>query len=428
MRGIDVISALSASQPRLRPAILLICLVCLLALVGCAGLAVSDLRSSVHRAPPADLPMTIRTLDDDHRFVQLSSTTVADQLRAEQAGGTLNILALSGGGAAGAFGAGALAGLTRSGSRPDFMVVTGVSAGALVAPYAFLGSSWDARLLEAYTSGAGEHLLQPRGLGAIFGSSLYRGAPLTHLVDTYLSEEMIQAVAREAAKGRLLLVATTDVATGEPIVWDMGSIARNGGPYARTLFRDVLVASASVPGMFPPVIIRVREDDSFHDEAHVDGATTVPFFVPRAFAQTSAAARDGVHGAAVYVIIDGPLGATARTTRLTTRGIVTRSIHAGLNHMLRTTLELTAATAQLQGSTLQYSAIPTVYPYLDPFDFRADTMRALFRYASECAQAGRLWTAFPRADDGSETVRTMTEMRTIPCPADEMPIEYFAAR
>src|ERR1700728_5367871 len=138
-----------------------------------------------------------------------------------------------------------------------------------------------------FTGIAGDNLLQSRGLGVIFGSSVYSGRPLRQLIDTYVSDEMIRAIAEEAAKGRLLLVATTDVASGEPVVWDLGAIAKNGGPSARTLFRDVLVAFASVPGMFPPVIIRVRENGASHDEAHIDGAATVPFFVPPAFLQAS---------------------------------------------------------------------------------------------------------------------------------------------
>jgi hypothetical protein len=244
----------------------------------------------------------------------------------------------------------------------------------------------------------------------------------------YVSDTMIEAVAREADKGRLLLVATTDVATGEPVVWDLGSIASNGGPNARTLFRDVLVASASVPGMFPPVIIRVQEDGAPHDEAHVDGAATIPFLVPPAFVQTPLETFDGAHRTAVYVIIDGPLGEAARATRLTARAILSRSIHAGLDRLLLTTLELTAATAQLQGATLQYSAVPGAYPPLDPFDFRVGTLRPLFRYADECAQAGRLWTTFGRTHDDSGTLRSMAETQKVPCPADDAFIRYFASR
>jgi predicted acylesterase/phospholipase RssA len=263
---------------------------------------------------------------------------VAERLRAQRGGEPLSILALSGGGAFGAFGAGAMVGLTRSGSRPEIAVVTGIGTGALIAPYAFLGPTWDARLRDVYTSGAADNLLQSRGLGALFGSSLYSGKPLQQLVDAYVSDEMIQAIAHEAGRGRLLLVATTDVASGERVVWDLGAIALNGGTNARTLFRDVLVASASVPGMFPPVMIRVHEDGAPRDQAHVDGSATGPFFVPPAFVQTTPETRDATR-TAVYVIVDGPLGEASGATRLTTRAILSRSIHAGLNHLLRTTLE-----------------------------------------------------------------------------------------
>src|SRR3977135_3355555 len=286
--------------------LLLIYPVCLLALQGCADLAVAESTPMVDWQPPANAPMTIRALDADSRLSEVSSVAAAERLRGLHPGEPLNILALSGGGAYGAFGAGAVAGLTRPGSRPDFTVVTGVSVGALVAPFAFLGPSWDAELLEVFASGPGEDLLQSRGLGAIFGSSLYRGKPLQQLVDAHLSDTMIQAIAREAEKGRLLLVATTDVVTGMPVVWDLGAIARNGGPNARALLRDVLVASASVPGMFPPVMIHVNKDGVPHDQAHVDGSATMPFFVPPAFVQTPPEARGGSNHTAVYVIIDGP--------------------------------------------------------------------------------------------------------------------------
>jgi predicted acylesterase/phospholipase RssA len=406
-----------AWKVRLRFAVLLAGFVFLFALEGCAGLAAGE--PDTQRQSLAHLPVTIRTLGTDQRFSALSSTVVAQQLRALRPGEPLNILALSCGAGAGAFGAGAVAGLTRSGARPDFAVVTGVSTGALIAPYAFLGSAWDARLIEAFANGARGDFLQPRGLGALFGSSVYRGAPLKRLVDAYASDEMIQAIARETDRGRLLLVATTNVATGEPVVWDLGAIARNGGPNARTLFRDVLVASASIPGMFPPVTIQVREDGAAHDEVHVDGAATMPFFVPRAFAEAPRETLTHTPPAAVYVLIDGQLGETARATRLTARAIFTRSVDAGLHQMMMTTLELTAATAQLQGATLQYSAIPSAYPLPDGFDFHRDTMRPLLNYAYECAQAGRLWTAFRRTDDEPGSAGSAEEARKVPCPADE---------
>src|SRR5579862_3134290 len=274
----------------------------LLVLQGCAQTAIREPASSEGDAPDA-----IRVLGADQRFSSVDSLSVARRVRAVRAGQPVTILALSGGGAGGAFGAGALVGLTRSASRPSFSVVTGVSTGALIAPYAFLGPAWDDRLIEVYTSGRAEHLLQSRGLGALFGSSVYRGEPLKDLVDRYATEELIEAVAHEASTGRLLLVATTEVSTREPVVWDLGSIAMNGGAGARALFRDVLVASASVPGLFPPVVIRVHEHEALYDEVHVDGTNALPFFVPLAFLEASRDASDPSRGTAVYVIVDGRL-------------------------------------------------------------------------------------------------------------------------
>jgi hypothetical protein len=180
--------------------------------------------------------------------------------------------------------------------------------------------------------------------------------------------------------------------------------------------------------MFPPVIIRVPGNGAAHDEAHIDGSVTLPFFVPPAFVQTPLKVLDRSYRTAIYIIVDRPLGEPAQATRLTAHAILSRSIHAGLNHMLLTRLELTAATAQLQGATLQYSAVPDAYPLLDAYDFRAEMMRPLFRYAYECAEAGRLWTAFRRADDDRGTVRTAAETQKIPCPADDASIRYFASR
>jgi predicted acylesterase/phospholipase RssA len=368
--------------------------------------------------------MTFRTLGTDHRFSELSSTAAAEHLRTQRAGEPLTLLALSGGGAGGAFGAGAVAGLTRSGARPAFDVVTGVSAGALIAPYAFLGPAWDAQLLEAFTGAAGDNLLQSRGVGVFFGSSVYSGRPLRQLIDGYVSDAMIQAVAREADKGRLLLVATTDVASGEPVIWDLGAIAKNGGASARTLFRDVLVASASIPGMFPPVIIRVDEEGLAQIQAHVDGAATLPFFVPPAFLQTTS--RMPGPRPAVFVIVDGALGDAGRTTRLTARAILSRSISVGLNHLMLTRMQLTVATAQLEGADLRYSSLPARYPLPDSFDFSAKIRRPLVRYAYECAQAGRLWTAIPRADGAR--LSHMAQTSSMPCPADDPFFGYFATR
>jgi predicted acylesterase/phospholipase RssA len=367
-----------------------------LVLQGCAQAPAREPASFQGEAPNA-----IRTLGPDQHFSTLPSQSVARRVREQRAGQPVSILALSGGGADGAFGAGALVGLTQSASRPQFSVVTGVSTGALIAPYAFLGSDWDNQLVEVYTSGRAEHLLHSRGLAALFGSSMYSGTPLKELVDRYATDALIQAVAHEASTGRLLLVATTDVSTGEPVIWDLGSIAMNGGANARALFRDVLVASASVPGLFPPVLIRVQEQQVLYEELHVDGAIAVPFFVPQGFVAPAHGASDPSHGTAVYVIVDGQLSEQPAPIRLRTRAILSRSVSAGLNHMMRTTLELTATDAELEGAKFQFTAIPLAYPHLKSFDFGTPTMQSLFSYGYLCAQAGRLWTSSPGSRAGA---------------------------
>jgi predicted acylesterase/phospholipase RssA len=395
----------------------------LLALQGCAQTAIRETTSAQQEEPNA-----IRTLGPDQRFATLSAQNVARRLRAQNAGQPFNILALSGGGADGAFGAGALVGLTRSALRPQFSVVTGVSAGALIAPYAFLGPDWDDQLVEVYTSGRAEHLLHSRGLGVLFGSSVYSGTPLKQLVDRYATDALIQAVAREASTGRLLLVATTDVSTGEPVIWDLGSIAMNGGAGARALFRDVLVASASVPGLFPPVVIRVQEQQALYEEVHVDGAISAPFFVPLAFVAPTQDTNNPSQGAAVYVIVDGRLSEQPAAIRLRARSILSRSVSTGLNHMLRTTLELTATDAELQGAKFQFAAIPVAYPHVDAFDFRTPSMRSLFQYGYKCAQAGRLWTSSRSVGREDANLDDTGAGPPNQCPADDEFIGRLAVR
>jgi predicted acylesterase/phospholipase RssA len=406
----------------------ILCLASLLALDACASAA---LRAPVtsRAEDSSQAPETIRTLRADQQFAELPIASVAQRAREVRPGQPFNILALSGGGADGAFGAGALIGLAQAGTRPAFAVVTGVSAGALIAPYAFLGPEWDHELADAYTSGRAEHLLQPRGLGVVFGSSAYSGAPLKHLVEHYLTDALVQAVAREAATGRLLLVATTNVDTGETVVWDLGSIAMNGGQQAKALLRDVLVASASVPGLFPPVIIRVQERGRLLAEAHVDGTATTPFLVPASLAQQPPGYDPVPHATTVYVIVDGRLSEEQRPVELKFRAILSRSISVGLTHMMRTSLELTATSTEIQGAHFEYAAIPVAYGSVTPLDFHAATMRALFQYGLDCAQTGRFWISSPRiAGRGAERRGDDGTTQSVSCPAEDEFIGHFAVR
>ncbi|MCL6634858.1 MAG: patatin-like phospholipase family protein [Peptococcaceae bacterium] len=187
-----------------------------------------------------------------------------------------NILALSGGASGGAFGAGALVGLTRSGRRPDFAIVTGVSTGALIAPLAFLGSEWDERLADAYVGGHAADLLSIRGFAGALGTGLFKGEGLEALIAPIIDERLMDAVAAEHARGRRLLIATTNLDSQKATIWDMGAIASRGGEAALKLFREVMLASASVPGLFPPRLFDVEAGGERFQEMHVDGGVAAP--------------------------------------------------------------------------------------------------------------------------------------------------------
>jgi predicted acylesterase/phospholipase RssA len=193
----------------------------------------------------------------------------------------VNVLALSGGGAEGAFGAGILCGWTRAGARPQFKLVTGISTGALMAPFAFLGSDYDKQLEEVYTTTSSHDIYQPYGPVAILLSlanlkalpSMADSRPLTRLVDRMIDADVLQKVAREHSKGRRLLIGTTQLDAQRLVIWNMGAIAVSGHPQALELFRKIMVASASIPAVFPPQHFEVEAAGSHFQEMHVDGGT-----------------------------------------------------------------------------------------------------------------------------------------------------------
>ncbi|MCX5894097.1 MAG: patatin-like phospholipase family protein, partial [Deltaproteobacteria bacterium] len=187
-----------------------------------------------------------------------------------------NFLALSGGGGDGAFGAGILCGWTAAGTRPQFKLVTGISTGALIAPFAFLGPEYDARLKEAYTTISDQDIYTvPNLLKLVINLGRIEGAastePLARLLERIIDDNMIQAIAVEHNKGRRLLVGTTQLDAQRQVIWNMGAIAASGHPDAPKLFRQVLRASASIPVAFSPVYIKVKAGGQEYDEMHVDG-------------------------------------------------------------------------------------------------------------------------------------------------------------
>lgn len=202
------------------------------------------------------------------------------QTRGRQRLGTEHMLALSGGGDNGAFGAGILYGWTQRGDRPDFSLVTGVSTGALIAPFAFLGPGYDEQLKAVYTSvDQNDIAIQRPALAVLTSDSLADTAPLARLIARYVTDEMIAGIAREYARGRLLLIATTDLDLGQPVIWNIGAIAASGHPQAGDTIRKVLLASASIPGFFPPVPMDLEVGGQRRQELHVDGGATTQVFL-----------------------------------------------------------------------------------------------------------------------------------------------------
>jgi len=390
-----------------------ICLLAVLLLAGCATPRRPAPPDRFSVAAPVGFPATVRSLGSDRRFFVTHLDELRRRVGAASGGGPFNILALSGGGAGGAFGAGALVGLGRRGALPQFAVVTGVSTGALLAPFAFLGPAWDQELTEAFASARTEHLLRWRGFGVLFRSGVYQSKPLLELVDHYVTDAMIREVAAQYEKGRMLLVATTDLDKEETTIWDMGAIAAHGGESARTLFRDVLVASASIPGLFPPVLIRVSDSTGSYDEMHVDGSTSAPFFFTWEVAEVLAIDAAELKNANLYIIINGQLGTTPQTTRDKTFVVLRRSFSAQLMHALRATLERGVEFARIYGMNLKFARIPVEYPYRGPLNFKPEAMQALFNYAAGCAAGGKLWTTAEQA-----LARTERTMLPGSCPGE----------
>lgn len=193
---------------------------------------------------------------------------------------TISYLAISGGGSNGAFGAGLLNGWSASGKRPEFEIVSGVSTGALIAPFAFLGPKYDKPLREIYTLYSTDDILEPQILaGLLGGNAVSSTKPLERLIAHYVNRDFMAAIAREHAKGRRLLIGTTNLDAERPVIWDMGGIAQRNSDEALQLFRDVLLASAALPGLFPPVYVKVTSGGKTYQEMHVDGGTTENAFL-----------------------------------------------------------------------------------------------------------------------------------------------------
>jgi hypothetical protein len=385
--------------------------ICALVSVGVGGCA------TLERLPAVSYAQAKQTdiLDiPDARFYVSESKQILDlairaSQRLSQTRGALTnryFLAISGGGDDGAFGAGLLVGWSDRGDRPVFDLVTGVSTGSLSAPFVFLGQKYDAQLKEIYTDTTANDIFvrRPTVLAAIASDAVSDSAPLRRMIARYLDQAMIQRIAEEYNKGRLLFILTTNLDQGRPVIWNIGAIASSNNPKARDLIIDVLLASASIPAVFPPVMLDVTVDGVRHQEMHVDGGTIAQAFLyPPSFSLRSAAARAGIdekklrasRKRVAYVIRNGRFTRAEESVKLQTiaiarEALLTMTASSGVNDTYRMYL-----LAKRDGVDFNLASIGDDFdvPYKGPFD--KEYMQTLFAYGYQKGRAGYPWQKAP---------------------------------
>lgn len=313
---------------------------------------------------------------------------------------TATLLSVSGGGENGAFGAGLLCGWSETGTRPEFNLVTGVSTGALTAPFAFLGPRYDGALRDVYTNITLRDVAEARGyIRAVFNDALSDTSPLFRTISRHLNETMLAEIGVAYEQGRLLLIGTTNLDAQVPVVWNIGAIAKSGHPRALDLVRRLLLASAAVPGAFPPVMIDVEVQGQRYQEMHVDGgAFAQAFLYPRAVGEARAARRRRgvrVREVRAYVIRNARLDPEWASVNRRVFGIVGRAIStmiftSGFNDVIR----MYEAT-QRDGIDFNLAYIGPDFTIEVKEPFEQAYMRALFEYGYDRGRRGYRWAKRP---------------------------------
>jgi len=313
----------------------------------------------------------------------------------------LDLLVLSGGGDHGAFGAGFLYGWTRSGTRPEFKLVTGVSTGALIAPFAFLGSRYDDALKEAYTTINAGDIYNPRLFSVLWNDAFANTGPLADLIERYFTGDFIAQVADAHRQGRRLWIATTNLDADRLVVWNMGAIAQSGDPDALNLFRRIILASSSIPGVFPPVLIDVELDGETFDEMHVDGGVKAQLFINAETLNISSLKKkyEVVEGGRpdwrIFIIRNAEVGPHPRQVPRKISAITSRSLASLLKSQGRSDLERIYIMARDNGIDFNWVSVPTAYEpqTSEPFD-RAE-MNRMFEMGYELGSKGDAWRTQP---------------------------------
>lgn len=310
----------------------------------------------------------------------------------------LYYLALSGGGQHGAFGAGVLRAWTESGTRPVFDAVVGISTGAIIAPFAFLGSSHDNALEQFYTTNATKDLLAPTIFSGITGgTALSSTAPLRAKIAQYITPEILEKVGAEYRKGRFLYIGTTNLDVSRPVVWDMGAIAISGHPGALQLFRDVIQASAAIPVAFPPVFINVEAGGVSYDEMHVDGGVTsqVSLVSPELPIFMLDERLGHELDREVYVIVNGrivppPKAVTPRVLKIGAASLSSLTYAQTVSDLYKI-----YTIAERDEMTAHFGWTPETFLEEPKEAFDPVYMRKLYDFGRDLAASGKLWSNYP---------------------------------
>jgi predicted patatin/cPLA2 family phospholipase len=308
-------------------------------------------------------------------------------------------LVLSGGGDCGAYGAGLLCGWTDRGTRPRFRVVTGVSTGALIAPMAFLGSRYDGLLRDSYTKVSAKDVLQQRPiLDWLKFDSIADSTPLMRKTEQQFPDQFVREVAAEHARGRRLYVQTVDLDAQRPVIWDMGAIAASGHPDAPSLFRKVLVASASIPAVFPPQYIKVLAEGRTYDEMHVDGGTASQMLMstlPVDLSALRAELGSVAHTPPVYVIRNAFIRPEWQEMTPKLFPIASRAMSSLIKSEGLTELQLMYHECKDAGIDFYLAYIPDDYQRQVKDEFDTGEMNRMFKVGYDQARNGDPWHRKP---------------------------------
>jgi len=363
---------------------------------------------SVNHAEVVDMP-DVRVWGDERS--QLLHDDVVQSIKDEQPGlfprgsnGEHQYagLAISGGGDHGAFGAGYLKGWSESGERPTFKIVTGISTGALIAPFALLGPDFDEVLKKSYTTITADDIFRKRRItSAYWGESLADNHPLLELVHDVVTDEVIDAIGKAHNRGQRLFIGTTNFDAQRPVIWNMGAVANSKHPEAYKVFREILVASAAIPVFFPPVMIDVEVGGDVFDEMHVDGGTVGQMFFYGAtldWKKVISEAHPGdesVDHSMLYVIVDGEVDPESAAVRRRLMPITDRTISTLIKVSAWSSLYRMYLHAEQGGYGFQYVGLPDSYEPQNPEPYNPEEMARMYDIGYEMGLGGESWRSTP---------------------------------